>query len=84
MSDEKLQCKVKIGCNYEPKWFEKRQTNGWYSGKNPPLDQDAMKLQDALLGDYGFTKKARSSGFIYTALGISSLITLYTVIYFIL
>ena len=45
-----MQCKVKIGINYEPKWFEKRQTSGWYSGKNPPLDHDAMQLQSALLG----------------------------------
>lgn len=82
MSDEKLKCKVKIGCNYEPKWFEKRQTSGWYSGKNPPLDQDAMKLQDVLLGDYRFTKKLRCSTLIYMALGVSTLITLYTFIYF--
>jgi hypothetical protein len=45
-----MQPKVKIGCNYEPKWFERRQTSGWYSGKNPPLDYDAMQLQSALLG----------------------------------
>lgn len=50
MNDTKLQCKVKIGSAYEPKWFERRQTNGWYAGKNPPLDQDAMGLQSALLG----------------------------------
>jgi len=50
MNDKKLECKVKIGSAYEPKWFEKRQTNGWYSGKNPPLDRDAMSLQNALLG----------------------------------
>ena len=50
MSDTKLQCKVKIGSAYEPKWFERRHTNGWYSGKNPPLDRDAMGLQSALLG----------------------------------
>jgi len=42
--------KVKIGIHYEPKWFEKRQTSGWYSGKNPPLDYDAMQLQKCLLG----------------------------------
>jgi hypothetical protein len=42
--------KVKIGIHYEPKWFEKRQTSGWYSGKNPPLDYDAMQLQNCLLG----------------------------------
>lgn len=50
MNDTKLQCKVKIGSAYEPKWFERRQTNGWYSGKNPPLDQDAMSLQSVMLG----------------------------------
>jgi hypothetical protein len=55
MSDTKLVCKVKIGSAYTPKWFERRQTNGWYSGKNPPLDQDAMGLQSALLGSDGFS-----------------------------
>jgi hypothetical protein len=45
-----MECKVKIGSTYEPKWFEKRQTNGWYSGKNPPLDSDAMAFQSCLLG----------------------------------
>ena len=64
MSDEKLQCKVKIGCNYEPKWFEKRQTNGWYSGKNPPLDQDAMSLQSALLGSRMPTTKRATSALV--------------------
>ena len=44
------ECKVKIGSAYEPKWFERRMTSGWYSGKNPPLDCDAMQLQSALLG----------------------------------
>lgn len=52
----KLVCKVKIGSAYTPKWFERRQTNGWYSGKNPPLDRDAMSLQNALLGSEGFTR----------------------------
>ena len=50
MSNTKMQCKVKIGSAYEPKWFERRQTNGWYSGRNPPLDQDAMNLQSVMLG----------------------------------
>ena len=77
-----MKCKVKIGCNYEPKWFERRQTSGWYSGKNPPLDRDAMKLQDALLNNHGFAKKTRVSTLIYMALGVSTLITLYTFIYF--
>ena len=57
MSDKKPECKVKIGIAYEPKWFERRQTSGWYSGKNPPLDRDAMTLQDALLGSRAFTPK---------------------------
>jgi hypothetical protein len=56
MSDTKLVCKVKIGSAYTPKWFERRQTNGWYSGKNPPLDRDAMGLQSALLNSYGFSR----------------------------
>jgi hypothetical protein len=45
-----MECKVRIGSSYEPKWFERRQTNGWYSGKNPPLDSDGMWLQNALIG----------------------------------
>lgn len=45
-----MECKVRIGISYEPKWFERRQTNGWYSGKNPPLDSDGMWLQSALIG----------------------------------
>lgn len=45
-----MECKVRIGINYEPKWFERRQTNGYYSGKNPPLDEDGMWLQSALIG----------------------------------
>ena len=78
-----MKCKVKIGSRYEPKWFERRQTSGWYSGKNPPLDRDAMKLQDVLLNNHGFAKKTRLSTLIYMALGVSTLITLYTIIYFI-
>ena len=42
--------KVKIGIYYEPKWFEKRQTSGWYSGKNPRLDNHGIALQSCLLG----------------------------------
>ena len=78
-----MKCKVKIGCNYEPKWFERRQTSGWYSGKNPPLDEDAMRLQDVLLNNHGFAKKTRLSTLIYMCLGVSTLITLYAFIYFI-
>lgn len=77
-----MKCKVKIGSRYEPKWFEKRQTSGWYSGKNPPLDCDAMRLQDVLLKNHGFAKKTRLSTLIYMCLGVSTLITLYAFIYF--
>ena len=57
---EKLECKVKIGSAYEPRWFERRQTNGWYSGKNAPLDRDAMGLQSALLSGDGFKDNTHS------------------------
>ena len=51
MDKEKtMECKVKIGSAYEPKWFERRQTQGTYSGKNVPLDQDAMSIQSCLIG----------------------------------
>ena len=45
-----MECKVRIGIAYEPKWFERRQTNGWYSAKNPVLDNDATLLQNMLIG----------------------------------
>lgn len=45
------ECKVKIGSAYEPKWFERRQTSGWYSAKNVPLDTDQIWLQNVLLGN---------------------------------
>ena len=47
--NEVPQCKVKIGCSYEPTWFERRQTNGWYSAKNAPLDKETSWIQNALL-----------------------------------
>ena len=45
-----MECKVKIGSAYEPVWFERRYTHGTYSGKNVPLDQDAMSIQNCLIG----------------------------------
>jgi hypothetical protein len=44
-----MKCKVKIGCNYEPKLLERMQ-NGWYSEKNPKLDNHGIALQSCLLG----------------------------------
>jgi hypothetical protein len=45
-----MDCKVRIGISYEPKWFEKRTINGTYSAKNPVLDEDSMWLQGSLIG----------------------------------
>jgi hypothetical protein len=45
-----MEVKVKIGCAYEPKWFERRYTQGTYCGKNVPLDADGMWLQNAMIG----------------------------------
>jgi len=74
MSDTKLVCKVKIGSAYTPKWFERRQTNGWYSGKNPPLDRDAMGLQSALLGT-SMTKERTPKAFVVSiAITVLSLV----------
>jgi len=56
-----MECKVRIGISYEPKWFERRQTNGYYSGKNPPLDSDGMWLQSALIGSQRRSRTLRWS-----------------------
>jgi hypothetical protein len=45
-----MQCKVKIGSLYEPKWFERRYTQGTYSAKNVPADSETAWLQQAMLG----------------------------------
>jgi hypothetical protein len=48
--EKTMECRVKIGSAYEPVWFERRYTQGTYSGKNVPLDQDAMSIQSCLIG----------------------------------
>jgi len=73
-----MECKVKIGSAYEYKWFERRQTNGWYSGKNVPLDEDAMWLQNGLLG--GLPKRKWKTK-IYTAIFCSAILAVYAVTY---
>lgn len=45
-----MQCKVKIGSAYEPKWFERRYTQGTYSAKNIPPCSETAWLQAAMLG----------------------------------
>jgi len=62
-----MDCKVRIGISYEPKWFERRQTNGWYSAKNPPLDGDGMWLQSALIGA---KKRSRRKQVVFLTTGI--------------
>jgi hypothetical protein len=47
-----MQCKVKIGSAYEPKWFERRYTQGTYSAKNIPPCEETAWLQNAMLGTY--------------------------------
>ena len=45
-----MECKVKIGSAYEPKWFERRYTQGTYSAKNIPPCSETAWLQVAMLG----------------------------------
>ena len=45
-----MDCKVKIGSAYEPKWFERRYTQGTYSAKNIPPCSETAWLQAAMLG----------------------------------
>lgn len=52
-----MECKVKIGCAYEPKWFERRYTQGTYSAKNIPPDSETAWLQQAMLGTMPKRKK---------------------------
>ena len=45
-----MDCKVKIGVSYEPKWFERRYTQGTYSAKGIAHDEETIWLQNAMLG----------------------------------
>ena len=45
-----MECKIKIGSAYEPKWFERRYTQGTYSAKNIPPCSETAWLQAAMLG----------------------------------
>ena len=60
-----MECKVKIGVSYEPKWFERRYTQGTYSAKGIAHDEETIWLQNALIGK---TFKRRSyAGWIASA-----------------
>lgn len=66
-----MDCKVKIGINYEPKWFERRYTQGTYSAKGIAHDEETIWLQNALIGK---TFKRRSyAGWIVSAVVVIGL-----------
>jgi hypothetical protein len=73
-----MECKVKIGVAYEPKWFERRYTQGTYSGKNVPLDADAMNLQSVLLGTQFERSKPSRMRVAVSAVAVVALIYLIT------
>lgn len=66
-----MECKVKIGCSYEPKWFERRYTQGTYSAKNIAHDSETIWLQNAMLGTK--FKRQSKAGWIIAAVMVSSL-----------
>ena len=66
-----MDCKVKIGINYEPKWFERRYTQGTFSAKGIAHDEETIWLQNALIGK---TFKRRSyAGWIVSAIVVIGL-----------
>lgn len=71
-----MQVKVAIGSRYEPKWFERRTSAG-YSAKNPPLDNDAMAFQGALLK----TRPRYNNAKLPTLILVVCLITIFAITY---
>lgn len=73
-----LQCKVKIGSAYEPKWFERRYTQGTYSAKNIPPCEETAWLQQSMLGvAKPYSSKVGRLMFAFTALAAIFLIAYY-------
>ena len=70
-----MECKVKIGASYEPKWFERRYTQGTYSAKGIAHDQETIWIQQVMLGTP--FKRRRYAGWIVAA----AVIALFTFIY---
>lgn len=66
-----MECKVKIGISYEPKWFERRYTQGTYSAKNVAHDEETVWIQHAMLGTQ--FKRKSYTGWIVSAVAIVSL-----------
>ena len=63
-----MQCKVKIGSAYEPKWFERRYTQGTYSAKNIPPCPETAWLQHAMLGTV--RQKASVGKMLFVGVGV--------------
>jgi hypothetical protein len=70
-----MECKVKIGINYEPKWFERRYTQGTYSAKGIMHDEETIWLQQSMLGRS--FKRRSYAGWIVVA----AVVALFTFIY---
>lgn len=64
-----MECKVKIGSAYEPKWFERRYTQGTYSAKNIPPCSETAWLQNAMLGAPKTKSRHKAILFIILAIG---------------
>jgi hypothetical protein len=69
-----MECKVKIGVSYEPKWFERRYTQGTYSCKGIAHDEETIWLQHALIGTPNLH---RSKKLPLTILGLTALFFLF-------
>jgi hypothetical protein len=69
-----MECKVKIGVSYEPKWFERRYTQGTYSAKGVAHDEETIWLQHALIG---IPKKPCSKRLPMTILVLTALLLLF-------
>ncbi len=77
-NDKPLQCKVKIGSAYEPKWFERRYTQGTYSAKNIPPCEETAWLQQSMLGvAKPYSRKVSKLMFVSAALVVAVLIAYY-------
>jgi hypothetical protein len=67
-----MECKVKIGSAYEPKWFERRYTQGTYSAKNIPPCEETAWLQQAMLGR-AFKRQVSCWHVLFLTVGVASL-----------
>jgi len=72
-----MQCKVKIGSAYEPKWFERRYTQGTYSAKNIPPCEETAWLQKAMLGRVRTKSRHKAILFLAVAVAVCFLIAYY-------